>query len=79
MGKQTKKVTPVKGKENKVKRGSGTEKQLLRKKIRSMHIDASRTIEYRPRTNRDYLDVIYINPTWTTYKRKSKIYLVFLV
>ncbi|XP_023742569.2 increased DNA methylation 1 [Lactuca sativa] len=71
---QTKKVTPVKGKESKVKRGSGTEKQLLREKIRSMLLGAGWTIDYRPRRNRDYLDAVYINPTGTAYWSIIKAY-----
>ncbi|KAL4588360.1 hypothetical protein LXL04_001244 [Taraxacum kok-saghyz] len=71
---QTKKVTPDKGKESKVKRGSGTEKQLLREKIRAMLLGAGWTIDYRPRRNRDYLDAVYINPTGTAYWSIIKAY-----
>ncbi|KAI3803973.1 hypothetical protein L1987_32139 [Smallanthus sonchifolius] len=67
-------VAPVKGKETKVKRGSGTEKQLLREKIRSMLLSAGWTIDYRPRRNRDYLDAVYINPSGTAYWSIIKAY-----
>ncbi|KVH88512.1 hypothetical protein Ccrd_026651 [Cynara cardunculus var. scolymus] len=70
----TKNVTAVKGKESKVKRGSGTEKQLLREKIRSMLLGAGWTIDYRPRRNRDYLDAVYINPAGTAYWSIIKAY-----
>ncbi|KAJ0700232.1 putative histone acetyltransferase chromatin regulator PHD family [Helianthus annuus] len=71
---QAKNVAPVKGKETKVKRGSGTEKQLLREKIRSMLLSAGWTIDYRPRRNRDYLDAVYINPSGTAYWSIIKAY-----
>lgn len=67
-------MTPLGGKEGKVKRGSGTEKQLLREKIRSMLIDRGWTIDYRPRRNRDYLDAVYINPAGTAYWSIIKAY-----
>ncbi|KAI3715508.1 hypothetical protein L6452_22492 [Arctium lappa] len=70
----TKNATAVKGKESKVKRGSGTEKQLLREKIRSMLLSAGWTIDYRPRRNRDYLDAVYINPAGTAYWSIIKAY-----
>ncbi|KAJ9538327.1 hypothetical protein OSB04_031060 [Centaurea solstitialis] len=66
--------TAVRGKESKVKRGSGTEKQLLREKIRSMLLSAGWTIDYRPRRNRDYLDAVYINPAGTAYWSIIKAY-----
>ncbi|XP_057485333.1 uncharacterized protein LOC130771686 [Actinidia eriantha] len=68
------KITPVRGKEVKIKRGSGTEKQLLREKIRHMLATAGWTIDYRPRRNRDYLDAVYINPTGTAYWSIIKAY-----
>lgn len=71
---QTKNATAVKGKETKVKRGSGTEKQLLREKIRSMLLSSGWTIDYRPRRNRDYLDAVYISPSGTAYWSIIKAY-----
>ncbi|XP_076957334.1 uncharacterized protein LOC143632792 [Bidens hawaiensis] len=71
----TNNVASVKGKETKVvKRGSGTEKQLLREKIRSMLLSAGWTIDYRPRRNRDYLDAVYINTSGTAYWSIVKAY-----
>ncbi|XP_030536047.1 uncharacterized protein LOC115744818 isoform X1 [Rhodamnia argentea] len=61
-------------KEGKVKRGSGTEKQKLRERIREMLLNAGWTIDYRPRRNRDYLDAVYINPTGTAYWSIIKAY-----
>ncbi|KAJ9154304.1 hypothetical protein P3X46_027656 [Hevea brasiliensis] len=61
-------------KEGKVKRGSGTEKQKLRERIRGMLLNAGWTIDYRPRRNRDYLDAVYINPTGTAYWSIIKAY-----
>ena len=68
------KLPQTKGKEGKVKRGSGTEKQLLRERIRGMLVNAGWTIDYRPRRNRDYLDAVYINPTGTAYWSIIKAY-----
>lgn len=68
------KLLPTKGKEGKVKRGSGTEKQLLRERIRGMLVNAGWTIDYRPRRNRDYLDAVYINPSGTAYWSIIKAY-----
>ncbi|XP_059649649.1 uncharacterized protein LOC132295392 [Cornus florida] len=67
-------ITPTRGKEGKVKRGTGTEKQLLREKIRNMLVNAGWTIDYRPRRNRDYLDAVYINPAGTAYWSIIKAY-----
>lgn len=61
-------------KEGKVKRGSGTEKQKLRERIREMLLNAGWKIDYRPRRNRDYLDAVYINPTGTAYWSIIKAY-----
>ncbi|XP_047340556.1 uncharacterized protein LOC124944126 [Impatiens glandulifera] len=58
----------------KTKRGTGTEKQLLRVKIRQMLVEAGWTIDYRPRKNRDYLDAVYINPSGTAYWSIIKAY-----
>ncbi|XP_057957134.1 uncharacterized protein LOC131150437 isoform X2 [Malania oleifera] len=71
---QTAKLSPPRCKEGKVRRGSGTEKQLLRERIRKMLINAGWTIDYRPRRNRDYLDAVYINPTGTAYWSIIKAY-----
>lgn len=70
----TENITSGKGKDSKVKRGSGTEKQLLREKIRNMLLAAGWTIDYRPRRNRDYLDAVYINPSGTAYWSIIKAY-----
>ncbi|KDP40171.1 hypothetical protein JCGZ_02169 [Jatropha curcas] len=67
-------LPPAKVKEGKVKRGTGTEKQKLREKIRGMLLNAGWTIDYRPRRNRDYLDAVYINPTGTAYWSIIKAY-----
>lgn len=71
------KITPTQNKEGKVKRGSGTEKQKLREKIRGMLVEAGWTIDYRPRRNRDYLDAVYINPSGTAYWSIIKAYEAF--
>ncbi|KAL6970419.1 hypothetical protein U1Q18_030119 [Sarracenia purpurea var. burkii] len=68
------KSTPFGGEEVKNKRGTGTEKQLLREKIRHMLISSGWTIDYRPRRNRDYLDAVYINPSGTAYWSIIKAY-----
>ncbi|KAK4257946.1 hypothetical protein QN277_007468 [Acacia crassicarpa] len=62
------------GKEGKVRRGSATEKQKLREKIREMLLSSGWTIDYRPRRNRDYLDAVYINPGGTAYWSIIKAY-----
>ncbi|KAJ8747465.1 hypothetical protein K2173_008762 [Erythroxylum novogranatense] len=67
-------VPPVKVREGKVKRSTGTEKQKLRERIRGMLLDAGWTIDYRPRRNRDYLDAVYINPGGTAYWSIIKAY-----
>ncbi|XP_057450269.1 uncharacterized protein LOC130741398 [Lotus japonicus] len=61
-------------KDGKIKRGSGTEKQKLREKIREMLLNAGWTIDYRPRRNRDYLDAVYINSSGTAYWSIIKAY-----
>ncbi|XP_040999648.1 increased DNA methylation 1-like isoform X1 [Juglans microcarpa x Juglans regia] len=61
-------------KEGKARRGSGTEKQKLRERIREMLLSAGWTIDYRPRRNRDYLDAVYINPSGTAYWSIIKAY-----
>ncbi|KAJ4722454.1 putative Acyl-CoA N-acyltransferase with RING/FYVE/PHD-type zinc finger protein [Melia azedarach] len=68
------KLTLTRIKEGKVRRGSGTEKQRLRERIRGMLVDAGWTIDYRPRRNRDYLDAVYINPAGTAYWSIIKAY-----
>ncbi|CAA3028170.1 increased DNA methylation 1 [Olea europaea subsp. europaea] len=68
------KSTPSNEKEEKVKRGGSTEKQMLREQIRDMLVDAGWTIDYRPRRNRDYLDAVYINPSGTAYWSIIKAY-----
>ncbi|KAF7837295.1 Increased DNA methylation 1 isoform A [Senna tora] len=68
------KLPTTKVKEGKVRRGSGTEKQKLREKIREMLLGAGWTIDYRPRRNRDYLDAVYINPGGTAYWSIIKAY-----
>ncbi|XP_002517140.2 uncharacterized protein LOC8280925 [Ricinus communis] len=65
---------PTRSKEGKIKRGTGTEKQKLRERIREMLLNAGWTIDYRPRRNRDYLDAVYINPTGTAYWSIIKAY-----
>jgi len=61
-------------KDGKIKRGSGTEKQKLRERIREMLLTSGWTIDYRPRRNRDYLDAVYINPAGTAYWSIIKAY-----
>ncbi|XP_061338639.1 uncharacterized protein LOC133285438 isoform X2 [Gastrolobium bilobum] len=68
------KLPATKIKEGKIKRGSGTEKQKLRERIREMLLNAGWTIDYRPRRNRDYLDAVYINPGGTAYWSIIKAY-----
>ncbi|KAK7280126.1 hypothetical protein RJT34_25188 [Clitoria ternatea] len=68
------KLPITKTKEGKIKRGSGTEKQKLREKIREMLLNSGWTIDYRPRRNRDYLDAVYINPGGTAYWSIIKAY-----
>ncbi|KVI11332.1 uncharacterized protein LOC112508160 [Cynara cardunculus var. scolymus] len=70
----TENANRIKGKESKVKRGSRTEKQLLREKIKNMLFAAGWTIDYRPRRNRDYLDAVYISPPGTAYWSIIKAY-----
>ncbi|KAK7405904.1 hypothetical protein VNO78_07516 [Psophocarpus tetragonolobus] len=68
------KLPTTKTKEGKIKRGSGTEKQKLRERIREMLLNSGWTIDYRPRRNRDYLDAVYINPAGTAYWSIIKAY-----
>ncbi|XP_061354466.1 increased DNA methylation 1 [Gastrolobium bilobum] len=68
------KLPTTKAKEGKIKRGSGTEKQKLREKIREMLLNAGWIIDYRPRRNRDYLDAVYINSAGTAYWSIIKAY-----
>ncbi|KAK7405902.1 hypothetical protein VNO78_07514 [Psophocarpus tetragonolobus] len=68
------KLPTTRTKEGKVKRGSGTEKQKLRERIREMLLSSGWTIDYRPRRNRDYLDAVYINPSGTAYWSIIKAY-----
>ncbi|XP_024017799.1 uncharacterized protein LOC21387958 [Morus notabilis] len=68
------KLQPNSIKEGKLRRGSGTEKQKLRERIRGMLVDAGWKIDYRPRRNRDYLDAVYINPSGTAYWSIIKAY-----
>ncbi|XP_027360435.1 uncharacterized protein LOC113868762 isoform X2 [Abrus precatorius] len=68
------KLPNTRTKEGKIKRGSGTEKQKLRERIREMLLSAGWTIDYRPRRNRDYLDAVYINPAGTAYWSIIKAY-----
>ncbi|KAG2727552.1 hypothetical protein I3760_01G161900 [Carya illinoinensis] len=68
------KLPPAITKDGKVRRGSGTEKQKLRERIREMLLSAGWTIDYRPRRNRDYLDAVYINPSGTAYWSIIKAY-----
>ncbi|XP_041027808.1 uncharacterized protein LOC121267806 isoform X1 [Juglans microcarpa x Juglans regia] len=65
---------PAITKDGKFRRGSGTEKQKLRERIREMLLSAGWTIDYRPRRNRDYLDAVYINPSGTAYWSIIKAY-----
>lgn len=71
---QCEKIPPAIIKEGKVRRGSGTEKQKLRERIREMLLSAGWTIDYRPRRNRDYLDAVYINRSGTAYWSIIKAY-----
>lgn len=64
-------------KEGEVKRGNGTEKQLLREQIREMLVNAGWTIDLRPRRNRDYQDSVYINPSGTEFWSITKAYYAF--
>ncbi|ESQ56074.1 hypothetical protein EUTSA_v10024261mg [Eutrema salsugineum] len=66
--------TPPKVRDGKIRRGSGTEKQRLRERIREMLLEAGWTIDYRPRRNRDYLDAVYISPRGTAYWSIIKAY-----
>ncbi|MED6189659.1 hypothetical protein PIB30_098204 [Stylosanthes scabra] len=72
--KQEKTPTTTGAKEEKIRRGSSTEKQKLREQIREMLLNAGWTIDYRPRRNRDYLDAVYINPGGTAYWSIIKAY-----
>ncbi|XP_050372473.1 uncharacterized protein LOC126790323 isoform X2 [Argentina anserina] len=73
-GPASEKTPPARSNEVKLKRGSGTEKQKLRERIREMLLNAGWTIDYRPRRNRDYLDAVYINPSGTAYWSIIKAY-----
>ncbi|CAA7017419.1 unnamed protein product [Microthlaspi erraticum] len=66
--------TPQKIRDGKIRRGSGTEKQRLRERIREMLLEAGWTIDYRPRRNRDYLDAVYISPRGTAFWSIIKAY-----
>lgn len=68
------KLRTTKSSEGKIRRGSGTEKQKLRERIREMLLNKGWTIDYRPRRNRDYLDAVYINPAGTAYWSIIKAY-----
>ncbi|KAJ4968717.1 hypothetical protein NE237_015418 [Protea cynaroides] len=59
-------ILPSTRREKREKR-SGTEKQLLRNRIRDMLVSAGWTIDCRPRRNRNYLDSVYISPAGTAY------------
>ncbi|KAL4556448.1 hypothetical protein LXL04_039100 [Taraxacum kok-saghyz] len=71
------KIKPIenvkKDKEITVNNG-GTEKQILREKIKNMLLDAGWSIGYRPRKNKNYLDAIYTNPSGTAYWSIIKAY-----
>ncbi|XP_076925648.1 increased DNA methylation 1-like [Bidens hawaiensis] len=60
-----------------IKRSSGTEKQILREKIKDMLVAGGWTIDYRPRRGRNYMDAVYINPSGIGYWSIIKAYDVF--
>ncbi|XP_076932941.1 increased DNA methylation 1-like [Bidens hawaiensis] len=64
-------------KEINIKRSSGTEKQILREKIKDMLVAGGWTIDYRPRRGRNYMDAVYINPSGIGYWSIIKAYDAF--
>ncbi|KAI7751862.1 hypothetical protein M8C21_021327 [Ambrosia artemisiifolia] len=72
-----KKVSKIKETQMKVKSASGTEKQILREKIKDMLVASGWTIDYRPRRGRDYKDAVYVSPSGTGYWSIVKAYDAF--
>nr|XP_043619008.1 uncharacterized protein LOC122590893 isoform X2 [Erigeron canadensis] len=73
----TEEDTESKGKGSEVKASGGTEKQILREKIKDMLLAANWTIDYRPRRNKSYMDAVYISPAGTGYWSIVKAYDAF--